>query len=240
MTAIVLVLVSFLFIPVIVQLGLIFAPHILGWDKARADDWVLHSPLANFLYILITETLVIGMLVGFARFKEVAFRAMVALGKPRWRDIGRALFGLLVYFGLFFVVLAVVQQFVDLSSNQKQALGFEEGVGGAGLAMAFISLVVLPPIAEEILFRGFFYGTLRSRGVKMWTATILTSAFFASLHLFGSADGGLLWSAFVDVFTLSIVLCYLREETGSIWASIGVHALKNGLVFLKLFIIGPH
>jgi membrane protease YdiL (CAAX protease family) len=239
-TAIVVVLISFLIIPVIVQLALIATPHILGWSQARADDWVMNAPLSNFLYVLFAETLTIGMLIGFARYKHVAFRAMTALGKPRWRDIGHALLGIMAYFGVFTIVLAAVQQFVNLDVDQKQALGFTQGIGGIGLVMAFVSLVLLPPIAEEIIFRGFFYGTLRNNKVKAWPAILFTSLFFASLHLFGAAEGGLLWTAFVDVFSLSIVLCYLREQNGTIWASMGVHALKNGFVFLNLFVIHAH
>lgn len=239
-TAVVLVLVSFLVIPVIVQLLLVAVPQILGWDRARAEDWLLNAPLSNFLYVLATEALTVGMLIGFARYKRIAFRVMTALGKPRWRDVGHAFLGALVYLGIFAIVLAVLQQFINLNTDQKQALGFTQGIGGVQLLMAFVSLVILPPIAEEIIFRGFLYGTLRKNGFKAWPAILCTSLFFAALHLFGAAEGGLLWSAFVDVFSLSVVLCYLREQNGTIWASMGVHALKNGLVFLNLFIIHAH
>ncbi|HET8671581.1 MAG TPA: CPBP family intramembrane glutamic endopeptidase, partial [Candidatus Saccharimonadales bacterium] len=83
----------------------------------------------------------------------------------------------------------------------------------------------------------FFYGTLRANKMRKWTAMVVTSILFGVLHLFGAAEGGLLWIAFIDTFVLSLVLCHLREENGTIWASIGVHALKNGFVFANLFII---
>jgi hypothetical protein len=139
--------------------------------------------------------------------------------------------------GLFVIGLIIIDALFPINTNQEQALGFTRGVDGMELAMAFVGLVILPPIAEEIIFRGFFYGTLRANKIRKWSAIIVTSVLFGALHLFGAADGGLLWIAFVDTFILSVVLCYFREKNGTLWASIGIHALKNGLVFLNLFII---
>ncbi|HSD55696.1 MAG TPA: CPBP family intramembrane glutamic endopeptidase [Candidatus Saccharimonadales bacterium] len=236
LTAVLIVLASFLLAPAIVQMVLMGIPYLMGWDSFRAEQWLSESPVSSFFYVLLVETLTIGGLYIFTRYKKVSFRKVAALEKFKARDIGHALLGFLIYFGLFAIALTIVDQFVTLDTDQKQALGFSQGVGGLGLALAFVSLVVLPPIAEEIIFRGFLYGTLRKR-LGAWSTIIVTSIFFAGLHLFGAEEGGLLWSAFVDVFVLSIVLCYLREQNGSIWASVGVHALKNGFVFLNLFII---
>lgn len=238
--AAILVLISFLFLPVLAQVQISFYPTLLGWDAARAEDWVLNSPTANFLFVLLTEVLTLATLFWFITRRRVAFLQVVGLGRPRWRDVWQAALGLLVYFGLFILVIMLVEQLFPINTNQEQALGFTRGIGGAGLVMAFLSLVVLPPIAEEIIFRGFFYGTLRANKLGKWVAIIVTSTVFGALHLFGAAEGGLLWIAFVDTFVLSVVLCYLREQNGTIWAAIGVHALKNGFVFLNLFIINGH
>jgi len=238
--ALLIVIGSFLIVPTVVQIVLSFVPSILGWDEARAHEWATDMPIANFLFVLLTEILTVAVVYAFVHRKKIAFRVAAALGKPKLRDVGYAILGILIYFGLFTVVYMVVTSVIHIDTDQKQALGFEQGVSGAGLWMAFFSLVILPPIAEEIMFRGFFYGTLRNNRFKKWPAILVTTTLFASLHLFGAASGGLLWAAFVDVFTLSVVLCYLREETGTIWASMGVHALKNGFVFINLFLIHGH
>ena len=41
--------------------------------------------------------------------------------------------------------------------------------------------------------------------------------------------------AAATAFVLSLVLIYLREKTGSLWASITLHAIKNGVAFVALF-----
>jgi len=46
----------------------------------------------------------------------------------------------------------------------------------------------------------------------------------------------LLWVAGIDTFILSLVLIYLREKTDSLYASIGLHMLKNTIAFLGLFV----
>ncbi|MEJ0073120.1 MAG: CPBP family glutamic-type intramembrane protease [Candidatus Saccharibacteria bacterium] len=40
----------------------------------------------------------------------------------------------------------------------------------------------------------------------------------------------------IDTFTLSVVLCYIREKTGTLWSGVLIHALKNGIAFLSLYI----
>ena len=57
-------------------------------------------------------------------------------------------------------------------------------------------------------------------------------------HLAEGGAAGPLWIGFIDTFILSLVLCYLRVKTGSLWAGITLHALKNGIAFVALFVIG--
>jgi membrane protease YdiL (CAAX protease family) len=94
--------------------------------------------------------------------------------------------------------------------------------------MAFIALVIIAPIAEEVLFRGYLYGKLRSHA-SVLVATLLTSALFGAVHM--------QWNVAIDTFILSLAMCYLRELTGTIWAGTLVHMIKNGLAFTLIFIV---
>jgi len=95
------------------------------------------------------------------------------------------------------------------------------------LVLAFIGLVVLPPIAEEMLFRGFLYRGLAKRLPKILSA-LITSGLFALLHF--------QWNVSLDVFVLSLVLIALYEKTKNLWVCVGLHAIKNGIAFLALFV----
>jgi membrane protease YdiL (CAAX protease family) len=140
------------------------------------------------------------------------------------------------YFVLYLLSVGLISHFVPgLNVNQQQQIGFNNVHGAAPLVMTFISLVVLPPLAEEIMVRGFLYSSLK-KALPTASAVIVTSALFASAHLPEGGAAGPLYIAALDTFVLSLVLIYLREKTGSLWASITLHAIKNGIAFVALFV----
>ncbi|MBQ6393939.1 CPBP family intramembrane metalloprotease, partial [Candidatus Saccharibacteria bacterium] len=85
------------------------------------------------------------------------------------------------------------------------------------------------PIAEEVIFMGWLYGKLRSR-MGMIMAIFITSVLFCIIQ--GQ------WNVGVNVFAMSIVLCGLREVTGTIYAGILLHMVKNGIAFYLLYVMG--
>lgn len=145
-----------------------------------------------------------------------------------WSDIGLAPLAFIAYIVLswLFVTLAVVF-FPWFSPDQAQDVGFRNLTDRTGYLLAFTTLVIVAPIAEELLFRGYLYGKLRKH-VPIYAAILMTSLLFGAVHL--------QWNVGVNVFALSIVMCGLRELTGSIWAGILLHMIKNALAFYILFI----
>lgn len=214
-----------------------FLPQLLGMNSIARDEWLVNSPLSTLLLIIIYQALGTGVLIWFLRHKKASPRDVLALHRPKWIDIAYTIVGWLVYFVAFVAAISVLQVFTGINTQQEQAIGFSPSQGIIGLIMAFIGLVILTPLFEEVFFRGFFYGTLRSRGLSMVWATLITSLIFAALHLMGAVSGGLLWIGFVDTLILSFVLCYVRERSGRLWASIGIHAIKNALAFASIFIL---
>ena len=158
-------------------------------------------------------------------------RAVLGLQRlMSWTDIGLAPVGFVAYIMLVTVLLAIAAQVVPgFTPDQVQDVGFKGLTNNTGYLLAFITLVIIAPIAEETLFRGYLYGKLRAH-VPVWAAVLATSLLFALVH--GQ------WNVAVDTFALSIVMCGLRELTGSIWAGILLHMLKNAIAFYILF-IGP-
>jgi membrane protease YdiL (CAAX protease family) len=147
---------------------------------------------------------------------------------PTWLDIGWFLLGVPAYLiasGLVTTLAAILLPFIDY--NQAQDVGFENLTGQGEYILAFLMLVIIAPIAEELLFRGYLLGKLRKHA-PLWVAIFITSLIFAIVHF--------AWNVGVDVFALSIVLCILRVASGSLWPSILLHMLKNGIAFYVLFI----
>ena len=158
-------------------------------------------------------------------------------GLPTWTDIGLAPVGFVVYLLLAAGLTALFSQFAWFDAGEAQDVGFSYSVIGFDRVLAFITLVVVAPIAEEIIFRGWLYGKLReklspeiSEKAGVVIATLLVSLLFGLVH--GQ------WNVGVNVFAMSLVLCALREITGTIYAGILLHMLKNGVAFYLLFVAG--
>lgn len=213
-------------------------PRAHGWTEGQTNDW-LNGAYVQFFYVLLAEALTVGGLLWFLRRRKLT---LGSLGWKRFRPIhiAYALAGFGVYFVAYIVLVNVASNAIpDLNVNQQQDIGFQQVYGAGQLLTTFLSLVVLPPLVEETLFRGFLFTSFRKRIKFVWT-TLLVSVLFALPHLLEAQSGGLLWIGALDTFTLSIVLCYLRKRTGSLWSGVLVHALKNGIAFLSLYILHVH
>jgi len=147
---------------------------------------------------------------------------------PSWMDILITPAGFIVYIILSAVLVLIATHILPgFDVNQTQNVGFSGLSQRYEYILAFVTLVLIAPLAEEILFRGYLFGKLK-KYVPVWAAVLVTSL------LFGAAHGN--WNVIIDTFALSVVLCVLRELTGNIWSSILLHMVKNGIAFYILFI----
>jgi membrane protease YdiL (CAAX protease family) len=232
--AVVFVVAIYFFSQAIAALSVSLYPALLHWPKAHAEDWLNSSIYAQFFYVLIAEGIVIGTLYKFLKLYGVSWKA-IGFRKPQWMDLGMGLaIAPLYYMSYFATVLAVGWLAPSLNIDQSQQLGFNP-VGHGQMIVTFISLVILPPLVEETLMRGYLYTSLK-KGLPQIYAALTTSVIFASAHLQLGSGAPLLWVAAIDTFVLSLFLIWLREKTGSLWASMTLHALKNSVAFISLFI----
>lgn len=158
-------------------------------------------------------------------------------GWPTWTDIGLSLVGFVAQLILAAILVGIFSIFPWFDAGEAQDVGFSLSLTGLDRIIAFISLVIVAPIAEEIIFRGWLYGKLRRKLSEQVsnTAGMIISIFLVSL-LFGIVH--LQWNVGVNVFALSVVLCGLRELTGTIYSGILLHMIKNGVAFYLLYVLG--
>ena len=214
-------------------------PMLRHWDSVQASAWLQGSVIAQFVFIVSAEAFTVGAIYLYLRKYRARFSS-IGLLRPRWRDLAHGLLAVPVYYLIYLLTVGLVSHFVPgLNVNQAQDIGFTNVHGVAPLILTFISLVILPPLTEEILVRGFLYSSLK-KGMPSLAAVLITSAIFASAHLPEGGAAGPLYIAALDTFVLSLVLIYLREKTGSLWASITLHAVKNGVAFVALFLLHVH
>ncbi len=217
--------------------GLLIALYPLSkhWSYDQTKQWLGESITGQFGFVAVVELVTLWLLWQFLRLKKAKL-ADIGLIKPRLKDAVYALVGYGNYFLLYIGIVQLAQLLIpSLDIEQKQEIAFSTATTGPALGLVFLGLVILPPITEEIVVRGFLYTGLRSR-FKVAAAAIITSFLFAIAHLQGGIGSTLLWIAAIDTFVLSLVLVYLREKTSGLAAPIGLHMIKNGIAFAALFI----
>ena len=192
--------------------------------------WV-NDTLLNTIYSAVVYLLTIALVVGVPALlhkKKTTLRELGLSQMPRWVDLLWVPAGIIAYLILTSIITAIAKYalpFVDYT--QAQDTGFVGLSSHFQYFLAFFTLVIVAPMAEEIIFRGYLFGKLR-RFIPTVLAALLTSAAFGLAHL--------QWNVGLDVFALSLVLCLLRAGTGSLWPSILLHMTKNMVAFYFLFI----
>lgn len=216
----------------LVLVGVLIALQALKVPVDSMNPTVLTMLLAAVVYVF-SLTIVVG-LPWVVMKRRTTRREMGIDAAPKWSIILLTPLAFVVYSVVSALLIYMASRFVaGFNAGQAQSIGFSDLTQGYQLLLAFITLVILAPVAEEALFRGYLFGKLR-RLSPFWVATLMTGVVFAVLHLPG--DGALQWNVAIDVFALSVILSALREKTGSIWAGVLLHMLKNGIAFYILFI----
>jgi hypothetical protein len=150
--------------------------------------------------------------------------AMFGLRPTRLRRSVALLVALLVAFFLFNVIWA--EAFNTSKEKLLEQLGANETTTLLVLSAALTC--VIAPIAEEFLFRGFIFTSLRNwRGD--WLAALITGLLFGAVHA-GSAPA----IDLVPLAALGFGLCLLYRVTGSLYPCIAAHCVNNSIAFASL------
>ena len=99
-------------------------------------------------------------------------------------------------------------------------LGTVAGVADL-LGALVLSANVMAPIVEEVLFRGLFYGALRSR-LPAIPAMGFSAAIFMVVHQ--------PFAVWPQIFLLGLFLAWAYERSGSLAAPIAIHFASNAAV----------
>lgn len=84
----------------------------------------------------------------------------------------------------------------------------------------FVAAAVIAPLAEEFLFRGYLYATLK-RTIGALPSAVFGAVLFAAIHNNAVSLPGL--------FILALALTVAYEWSGSIWVPVFMHAFFNSL-----------
>lgn len=154
---------------------------------------------------------------------------------PGRNDIQKVIVAFGMYFILFVVLAFAASMIPGFNSEQEQQVA-ASNPSGVGYAALFVSLIIIAPVVEEIVFRGFMLRRLASYVPPVYAA-IISSAVFGLFHLEFLGDNPLNWAAALNTFTLALALSWLYLETKNLWTAIALHAIKNLVAFIVLFVV---
>lgn len=181
------------------------------------------SPQRLFgLTALTTVPIIVGTLI-FARWVLRARPAELGLLRPRFADLR---YGLIFGSGLFVASASIgLVQAASVGKEPQSIIQVLLGHGGAAaLALNLLSIAILTPIVEELLFRGVLQGGLRQR-LPFLAAAVIATALFTLVHE---------RQAWPSVFVLGFGLALAYERTRTLWAPIATHATVNSIPLLLI------
>ena len=166
--------------------------------------------------------------------------AMPALSKFSLRELGfrvptAATLGVAAAGAVAMVIVsngsASLIEYLAHSQHQQDVVEIFKSLHDRGAIVAFVLFaVVFAPIAEEILFRVFFFN-LGMRFGGFWAGAIVSGA------LFGMAHGDVF--AALPLAMGGAILCYVYYRTRNAWASMISHGIFNGLS-IAVLILAPN
>lgn len=108
---------------------------------------------------------------------------------------------------------------LGVESTQETVKLLQTATDPVVISLMAIAAVLVAPICEEIVFRGYLFPVAK-KYAGTWVAAVCSGLVFAAAH------GSL--AALLPLFIFGIVLAMLYEKTGSIWAPMAVHFCFNG------------
>ncbi len=175
----------------------------------------------SFTSEVIIEVAFIALTLGFCFVDWKAILKLYAI--PRI-DIKGVLMTLLIPLGSAFLVYYGIDWINKALGEYTDSNMFAEYVNYKNsLFWAILFIAILPPIFEELAFRGFLFNQLRK--VSSVQVTIIGTSFIFALVHFSLIS-------FIWIFPFGMFLGYLRQRYQTLWLGMIVHFIHNFLVLM--------
>src|SRR5216684_1163217 len=179
---------------------------------------VLGGGLTISLSVIMGLPAVLAALWIAIRVSRTPFADYLAL---RWTSWTNFLIGVVALF-----VLVMGWDLVSRATGREVEPGFMGDVlksarADGALWLLVIAFCVAAPISEEFFARGFLYRGWSESFLKVPGAILLSSMVWTVLHL--QYD----WFFLGEVFSIGLLLGYLRYRSHSIWLTVVLHGLNN-------------
>lgn len=198
----------------------------------EAERQVYSNILGTSGLVVCSAIIVAGLLgaatvLGFVRLRRgYPLKDYLCL-RPASRRDTLVWFGALILFILLYHALAFAMEFQNpgaLYSDLYETVRFPP--------LFFIALVVVPPLFEETLFRGFLFRGIAASRLGTVGAVLITSLTWAVVH--AQYEAGLI----LIVFAIGILLGLARARSGSLYLTMLLHGAFNLVSVVELILFG--
>ena len=204
------------------RIGSARSDEIEGLIRNLESDGLLLS-----IATIVSAPICIGTILLFVKLREgPSITEYLQLTPVSIKDLSKWLgITVLVIVGIEFINSLLGVSAPDFMTDVYETAGF--------LPLLWIAIIVIGPLFEELFFRGFLFAGLHNSKVGAVGAVILTSFFWAFLHL--QYD----FYSIGTVFVFGIVLGIARLKTGSVCTPFLMHAFNNlvATILLALYIV---
>jgi len=183
-----------------------------------------YQKIITFISFIVGQSLMVVPLIVFIKFKNLSLFHSI-----RFKFLKYSTIKSIILFSTGLIILSdevdrVIQVFfptpeyvLDLNYLLKPDSFF-------GAILLFIAVVILAPLGEEIIFRGFLQQILEKHWKDITQAILFTALIFSLIHM------NPYW--FVQIYFLGVILGFLAWKTKSIIAPLILHSLNNSMALL--------
>ena len=187
-----------------------------------------HQKIFTFVSFIIGQSLMVVPLIAYLKFKNLPL-----FNSIRFKILKLETIKSITLFSTGLIILSdevdrIIQLFVPTPEyvlDLNYLLKPDSFLGGV---LLFIAVVILAPLGEEVVFRGFLQQTLEKQWKDITQAILFTALIFSLIHM------NPYW--FIQIYFLGVILGFLAWKTKSIIAPLILHSLNNSMALLLSFL----
>tara|TARA_B100001057_G_scaffold77007_1_gene71769 strand:+ start:1125 stop:1844 length:720 start_codon:yes stop_codon:yes gene_type:complete len=177
-------------------------------------------PIADNLTSILSMAALVSFIIWRMRVRNISLNELGSLDLNK-KD--------LLYGCAFLVLFIIFEELYMLALGIEMPEGFITFMLSEPLILGLISVIIIAPIAEEFIFRGFLYSQLSRTKLGPWGAVTLSSLLWTFIHFQYEA------LILVVLFGFGIFLGYIRMAYNNLSLPIALHAINNTFAFIMAY-----
>ena len=183
-----------------------------------------YQKIITFISFIIGQSLMVVPLIVYLKFKKLPFFHSIRFKILKYNTIKS-----IILFSTGLIILSdevdrIIQLFFPTPEYVLDLNYLLKPDSFLGAILLFIAVVILAPLGEEIIFRGFLQQILEKHWKDITQAILFTALIFSLIHM------NPYW--FVQIYFLGVILGFLAWKTKSIIAPLILHSLNNSMALL--------